>query len=375
MNHKITAGLLCVLLAVVLVFTGCAAKQDPTEPSTEPSTEETTQEPTEETTAEPTEETTAEPTDPPTEPQPTNPLTGEVVEEALTDRFFCVSINNVKPALPHRGVVNADLYFEMYINDYATRGLAMFADIESAGSIGSIRSLRYNFTDIAQGYDAIVVHAGGSDSVMSDLKSSGVKNLNGNNMGGFYRDSGRKSAGYATEHTLFAYGDKLMAEAEKRGYRTTLDTEKSFGLSFTPDGTPDGGEQARKLTIDFILKGHSKVTTMAYDADLGGYVYQQYGKTMTDDSTGEKECFENVIVIVTTVTNKVASGNTYHVAELEGSGSGYFACGGQIIPIQWKRSGPNAPFSFTRSDGTPLELGVGSSYIAIAPTASKISWE
>ena len=97
--------------------------------------------------------------------------------------------------------------------------------------------------------------------------------------------------------------------------------------------------------------------------------------TMKDDATGEKECFENVIVIVTAVNNKVASGTTYHVAELEGSGSGYFACGGKLIPINWKRSGPNSTFSFTLADGTPLKLGVGSSYIAIAPTTSKISWQ
>lgn len=371
MKKRITLGLICGLLALVLVFAGCAKNaEEPTEPTTEPTTEAT-----EPTTEAPTEAPTEEPTEAPTEGGPTNPLTGEALEEELTNRFFCVSINNVKPALPHRSVVNADLFFEMFINDYATRGLAMYADIENAGSIGSIRSLRYNFTDIAQGYDAIVAHAGGSDSVMNDLKNSGVKNLNGNYMGGFYRDSGRRSAGYALEHTLFAYGKDLLAEAGKRGYRTSIDNEKDFGLQFTADGTPANGETASKVNINFILKGHSKSTTMVYDKDLGGYVYQQYGMTMKDDATGAKECFENVIVIVTVVENKVASGNTYHVADIEGSGSGYFACGGKLVSINWKRSGPNAPFSFTLSDGTPLELGVGSSYIAIAPTTSQISWE
>ena len=374
MKNRITLALVCVLMALVLVFAGCA-KDEPvptTVPTTEPTTEATTEAPTEETTEAPTEEPTEEPTE---LSGPINPLTGESVEKELTDRFFCVSINNVKPALPHRGVINADLFFEMFINDYCTRGLAMYAEVKDAGSIGSIRSLRYNFTDIAQGYDAIVVHAGGSDSVMSDLKNSGVKNINGNNMGGFYRDSGRKAAGYATEHTLFAYGDKLLAEANKRGYRTSLQEDKDFGLRFTQDGTPTDGEAASTVKIDFILKGRAKNSTMVYDEKLGGYTFQQYGMTMKDDATGEKECFENVIVIVTAVNNKVASGTTYHVAELEGSGSGYFACGGKLISINWKRSGPNAPFEFTLSDGTSLKLGVGSSYIAIAPTTSKISWQ
>lgn len=359
-------ALVCGLLAMVLVFAGCAAKDatPTTEPSTEPATEATTEAPT----TEP--PTTEPPTEAPTEPQPTNPLTGEVVEEALTDRFFCVSINNVKPALPHRGVVNADLYFEMFINDYATRGLAMYSDIESAGSIGSIRSLRYNFTDIAQGYDAIIAHAGGSDTVMSDQRKSGVNNLNGNNMGGFYRDTGRKSSGYATEHTLFAYGDKLMAEAVKRGYDVTLDTDKDYGMHFTADGTPANGETAATVNIKFILYGHSKTTTMVYDETLGGYVYNQYGMTMKDDSTGEKEWFENVFVILAPTSNQ----GVYHVSNIEGSGSGYYACGGKLVPITWHRSGPNATFSFTLADGSDLVQGVGSSYIAIAPTTSQISW-
>lgn len=347
-----------------LALCGCGAEPVPTEPATQAPTAAPTEAPT----PPPTETPTEPATEAPTEPLPTNPLTGETVAEPMTGRFFCVSINNVEPALPHRGVVNADLYFEMFVNDYATRGLAVYADIENAGSIGSIRSLRYNFTDLAQGYDAIVVHAGGSDTVMSDLRASRVPNVNGNNMDGFYRDSGRKAAGYATEHTLFAHGADLLEEAADRGYRVTLDEEKDFGLRFAPDGTPADGEAAGTVTINFIHKGREKQTKMIYDGS--GYVYNQYGMEMKDDATGEKEVFENVIVVLATVTNQ----GVYHVAALEGEGSGFYACGGKLIPITWSRSGPYAPFTFALTDGSRLQMGAGSSYIAIAPTTSQVRW-
>ena len=129
------------------------------------------------------------------------------------------------------------------------------------------------------------------------------------------------------------------------------------------------------MSITFNHKGYTKNSTFHYDADSGKYLFSQYGQKMSDGITGKRISFKNVIVIVTSVTNKSASGNTYHVADLEGTGSGYLACNGKIVPITWHRSGPNAAFSFKLADGTPADLGVGNSYIAICPTASTISWE
>ena len=368
MTKKTLTALLALL--VVLMFAGCA--KDQAEPTTEPPTIAATEAPTETPTEVPTEPPTEPPTEEPTEPPATNPLTGEAVSADLDTRIFCATINNVKPALPHRGLADADIYFEMYVNDYCTRGLALYADIESVKEIGSIRSLRYNFTDIAKGYDAIIAHAGGSKEVMADEKKSKVDNLDANTMGsGFHRDSARKNAGYAWEHTLFAYGTDLMALAVKQGYDVTIDPEKDFGMRFIPDGTPAGGETANTVKIDFILYGHSKVTNMVYNTELGAYVYNQYNMQMKDENTGTLETFENVFVLLAKTTN---DSKGLHVSDIEGSGEGYYACGGRIIPITWHRESDFDTFSFKCADGSQLEQGVGNSYVAIAPTTSKISW-
>ena len=373
MNRKIMPALVGTLLAVAVLFAGCAGEQsDPTEP-----TQLTTLAPTDAPTEPTTEPATEPPTEAPTEPQPTNPLTGEVVEAPLTDRIVAVTINNVTPALPRYGINEADLYFEMFVNDYATRGLALYTNIREVKQIGSVRSMRYNFTDIAVGYDAIVCHSGGSDSVLSDAKSSGAAHMNidtSSRTSYSFRDSSRRAAGYAWEHCLFVNGAGVYEKAAKQGYRTTMQEDKDYGMTFVQDGTPAGGETAQTVSLTFNHKGYTKNSTFHYDAASGKYLFSQYGREMTDAASGKRESFTNVIVIMAVVTNKSASGNTYHVADLEGSGNGYYACGGKLIPITWERSGSKDTFTFRTADGAEVSLGVGNSYIGIAPTTSKISW-
>ena len=96
---------------------------------------------------------------------------------------------------------------------------------------------------------------------------------------------------------------------------------------------------------------------------------------MYDDYYDVEEQFKNVIVMLCTVRNQTVKSTLYHVAELIGSGEGYFACGGKIIPIKWSRESDSDPFHFTHTDGTPLELGIGSTYISIAPLASTVTYE
>lgn len=366
-----------ILVLSVLALAGCGGET--AEPSTTPT--ETTQAPTAEPTTEPITEPPTVPTEPETEPttvptepaEPINPLTGETLEAESNSRVFAVTINNVPGALPHYGVYKADLYFEMFVNDFATRGLALFHDISEAEAVGSVRSLRFNFIDICQAYGGVVAHASGSETVLSALNGSGVPNISveSEKSDYYFRDQDRLNQGYAWEHTLFVKGAKLMEYAESKGISITQDPDKDYGLDFTEDATPAGGEDASKITIGFIHDGVRKNTIMNYDEESSKYHYNQYNKAMYDGQTGEKELFENVIVLLCQVTNQ----GVYHVADLDGSGEGYFACNGKLIPIKWIHENETDPFTYTLADGTPLELGVGSSYIAIAPLTSEITWE
>ncbi len=382
-DDKSVKKIIVLLLALsMLVLCGCGAgpAEETTAPSTAaPTIEMPTEEPTEvPTTAVPTEEPTEPPTEAPTEPPvPTNPLTGEVLDAPMDSRVFAVTINNVPGAMPMCGVSKADLFFEMFINDYATRGLALFADIREVSSVGSVRSHRFNFTELAQTYDAIVVHAGGSDAVIAHANAAGIDRLSAESEKGnyFFRDQGRIGAGYAWEHTLFIRGAETMAHAENKGMRVTRDPDRDFGLRFAEDGTPADGETANVIDIRLIHKNVPKKTKMTYIPDTGLYQFNQFSSDMWDNSENQSICFKNVIVMMCTVNNEIHGSTTYHVAQLVGSGDGWFACGGKIIPIKWSHESLDAPIVFTHTDGTPLELGIGNSYIAIAPLESTVEYE
>ncbi|MBQ6684793.1 MAG: DUF3048 C-terminal domain-containing protein, partial [Firmicutes bacterium] len=57
-----------------------------------------------------------------------------------------------------------------------------------------------------------------------------------------------------------------------------------------------------------------------------------------------------------------------------GTGEGTYFCGGSAIPIQWSKADRNSPFVYTKTDGTPLILEQGTSYICIMdPDQSKLT--
>ena len=299
-----------------------------------------------------------------------NPLNGEILDEAYSGRVFAVTMNTVDQAMPYHGINQADVYFEMFVNGFATRGLALFTNVEDVESIGSIRSTRYNFTDLALAYDMILVHASASDEVLRDMYAEDVANLNADGDIG-YRDSDRyNNRGYDWEHTLFAKGQSLADAAAKKGYDLEV-TGKDYGMHFTEDGTPAKGEKASEIKIVLNHNGSTKTNYMKYDETLGKYIFWQFGDEQIDENTGERVNFENVIVMFATVEDI----GQYHVADLYDSGDGYFACGGKIIPIKWSHENERDPIRFTLEDGTPLKQGVGSTYIAIAPLASSVTYE
>ena len=71
--------------------------------------------------------------------------------------------------------------------------------------------------------------------------------------------------------------------------------------------------------------------------------------------------------------NYSAGYRTYY--DLIGSGTGYYACDGKMVPIKWERPTLRDSFSYTLEDGTPVTLGVGTSYVAIIGQRGAASFE
>ena len=373
--------IMALALVFALLLCGCGVKKEPVvQGKAEPETTaaaavETTEAAAVETTEAATEPAT-EPTTMPTEPEVYyNPLNGAILEEPFTGRIFAHTITNTKDAIPHVGVMNADVLFEIYVSTGVVRDLALFTDMANVGAIGGTRSTRPMFNDIAQHYDAVLTHAGGSGMALEDAAEKGLDHYNVDSLDRqgdplaqetAYRD---KEYGRDGTNNLFGYGAGIYAYAESQGVRLTQEAGKDYYLRFAEDGTPADGTDADEITLTFGK--NTKTTTMVYDAELGKYVYNQYGKVMQDQITGETESFENVI-IMQAVTD---TWDVYQITEFTDGGSGYFACGGKIVPILWTCDSDTEPFRFMTMDGQELVLGMGNSYIAIMDVSNPVEWK
>ena len=187
----------------------------------------------------------------------------------------------------------------------------------------------------------------------------------------YYRDQNRIDAGYQLEHTLFTTGDGILAYTEDRGHRTEAKFD-SYGMNFVEDGTPNG-ETANSITLSFYKGG--KQTQLRYDAADGCYYGTQHWSShsadIADANTETLVPFENVFILYARTTT-----DGYRMfADLVGSGSGYYACGGKLVSIQWSRASETAPFVYTLADGTPLQQGIGKSYVGIIPNGSPVEYE
>ena len=360
---------IALLLVLSLGLTGCALVPARTTMPTEAPTTEATAAPT-------TEEPTTEPT---TEPAPvyTNPLNGQTLDAPYTGRVVAVTISNIHDALPHYGTMGADILMEMWVNGSIIRDLALFSDITKAQEVGSVRSIRPMFSQIVKHYDAVLLDASGSDQALAHASSLGIQHINVDTYDGTaysYRNMDRDftfKPASKLEHCLFVKPEGVEALLADRGYATTQPEDKDYGMTFAENGTPEGGETANTVSVALTYRNNIKNTSMVYDESLGKYVYNQYDTAMVDGSTGEPECFTNVIVMLA----DISMDGIYYTANFTAGGTGYYANGGKIVPITWTTDADDAPFRFFTADGQPLSLGVGNTYIAVAPEGSPVSYE
>ncbi len=302
---------------------------------------------------------------------PVNPLTGETVSEDASDlRPYCVMINNHPAARPAIGLSQASIIYEALAEGGLTRMMAIFNDVDGI-TIGSIRSSRPYFISMAQAYDAVYVHAGGSEQAYSDIKSLGINNIDGvrgsraGEASSYYRDPTRLSEGRNLEHTLFAAGSDLASFA-KNNYelKHANDYDTSYGLSFSPDAV----SQCDKSSVDFTVYYSGYCTTLKYNADKNCYNAFLDGEEYIDGGNNSSIDFANVIVL--NIPSKTVDGYGRQAMEMTGSGVGYFFTGGKYVEINWSRADRADNFHYTLKDGTPLNLSIGKTFISIAPLDS-----
>lgn len=362
-------------LCFCLFLTACAKQPEQTTPPTFSTTAPTTK-PTTEPVTEPTTEPATEPTTVPTTEPAMNyrhPITGQWLAEPCTVRPVAVVTNNYRDAQPVLGISHADIVFEHITEGLGseTRMLAVYTDLNFNDKLGTVRSARTYSVDLAASFNAIFVHCGGSEYANDKIKQMNYPSFDEfYNEKSFYRDQGRKNAGYLHEHTLVTEGNKLWAGISAKKWNLTVPAETSYGFTFS-DTADLKGSAAKTVTIQYYNKD-GKFTIMEYDQNSSMYYglqkwYKKQG-AVADGNTNNPVPFKNILILKTEVTS--APNGTSTLQKLTGEGEGFLARDGQYVPIKWKRASSSDSFTFTLTDGSPVTFGVGKTFVSILPDFS-----
>ncbi len=302
-------------------------------------------------------------------------LTGLEVEteEDAERRPVAIMINNIKAALPQYGISKAGIVFEALAEGGITRLLAVFDDLEGVEQIGTIRSARPYYLDLAQSVDAVYIHIGGSPDAYSQIKSRGMDSfdlIEGRNNSMYWRDKDRiKTNGY--EHSVFTSGARITEKLEAENIRMKRSGSYGDVFAFSEDASYSG-DDALKITAVF---SPYKTGTYTYDEVSGLYRIGQYGKAHADALYGTQLAFKNIFIL--RVNSYVIKGDTAGrlAFDMVGSGSGKYIVNGTATDIKWSRASKSAPFKLTTADGAELPVVPGDSYVSLVPLTASVNIE
>ncbi len=298
-----------------------------------------------------------------------NPLTGlyDLPEGKAKDRPVAIAINNISVAQSvQAGIQKADLVYETEVEGGITRLLALYQNVSAVEKIGTIRSARYVFVDLALGHNALYIHHG-QDPVYCKphLRDIDDINLSEGNYGF------RLKNGLAVEHTLYTNGEKLWSGMVKDGRKTENTKNTGDWATFADEAAAVVPKNSAKSIS--VLFSSSYRTVFRYDETNKTYTRYFRDTLRKDTFTGETTQVQNVFVLLTSIQNYP---DGYHRQVSLQGGDGYYCTNGAYTPIKWKKGNASSGFSFTNTDGTPLLVAPGRSWVCIASrTKSKPTFE
>ena len=298
-----------------------------------------------------------------------NPFTGEsdYNENAVGKRPVALVVENAQAARPQWGINSPDIIVEGEVEGGETRMLWLFADYTSVpDKIGPMRSARPPYIRFSEMFDAVFIHWGQSKSKGSYVgantvfEQDNVDHINQMTYSGkvdlFTRDQTRN---VASEHTGVLRGKKIASALKEQKIRTKVNEAKFTTFDFNKKATAVGDDPCNALALTFSNRTRTRDWTYKSDD-------QMYHST--DYETDVK--MKNLIVLFdnTSYTTKAnykgsGKGETYCNYDLAG-GKGVLASQGTYTEIKWSKK--DGKLSLTTTDGQPLKLNPGRSWIGYA---------
>ena len=289
-----------------------------------------------------------------------------IPEETAIYRPYAIMINNIKVASPQSGLSASDILYEALVEYGITRFMAVFeaqdAMADTTSRIGSVRSARHYYVNLANELDAIYVHFGGTSYASDEIADAHVDEVDGIK-GGLANWAFTRDENIQSPHNVFLNFSIMLNEVFNSSLRSEWEhPEDKFFQFYEEDVTPMNGQKAEKVTIQF---SQSVRPYLVYDADNREYTRYQFGVLHQDANNDQPLVFKNIIIQYVKHTE---ISNGYLDLELENAeGDGYYVTNGVAVPIVWKRNETANECHYYDQSGNRLEINVGKTYIAIYP--------
>lgn len=280
------------------------------------------------------------------------PLTGLPTTTARNDRVVMVMVNNHSSARPQSGLYKADVVYELLEEGLITRFMAFYQS-ESPETVGPVRSIRpYNIT-IAEAFDSIISHCGGSEAALATLKSGNYADLDEiyRYNKAYWRVTFRKAP-----HNLYTSVPALRKGAEAMGYPVK---GKVPAFSFRKETDTVEGENATTIEANYSKDYKAEYY---YDAASKQYKRAITGVLLKDRETGNQVWAANVMVVAT--KHQVIDANGRLGIDVEGPGEGYLFQRGKAIKITWElKDGMIRAYK----DGKEVPMFPGKTWVNVVP--------
>lgn len=292
----------------------------------------------------------------------TDPLTGLAVDDGgIHHPVVMVMINNHPKARPQTGLNRADIVFEVLAEGEITRFAAFYHSV-TEGNIGPVRSARPYYLDLAEGFDAVVAHAGGSPAAKERFSQPGYPSIDGIGEDGKYftREDFRQAP-----HNLYTSMERLLQGAAEQGFGD----QDTFPSLLFSDSSADivGDETAKDIHIEY---GPLYNVGYRYDSAMEQFTRFTQGELHIDRETEQPLAIDNILVIK--VPHQVLDDQGRRDIELDGSGEGWLFQQGFVQKVDWKyENGFTRPYK----DGQEIPLIPGKTWVNVIPLDAEIHYK
>lgn len=295
-------------------------------------------------------------------------LTNEWIDESLKNqRPIAVMVDNEKTALPHYGLTEADVVYEIMnstANGRITRFMAVVKDWGKIAQFGSIRSTRPTNIMLAAEWNAVLCHDGGPFYVNDWL----AKKYSANFSGGFSRVNNGKLREF-TEYICTGDLDKKFSGSKYSTEYNEYYKGQHYNFSNSEIDLSSTGSAIDCNEIELPFPHNS--SKLQYNESTGTYDYYEYGQAHTDPQHGNAQLtFKNLLIQDTTFSQLDEHGYLIYNA-IDSGRDAYYITNGKAIEVTWiKAAEDDITIYLNKQTGEQIELNTGKTYVALVPSDS-----